>query len=67
MFFNKICSIKFTILLLLYRDENVLKEWRRDKRSYSKAMAKAMKRNEGIIEKNFITLCYRYIKYSFNR
>lgn len=51
VFFNKICSIQFTIILLLYRDENVLKEWRRDKRSYNKAMAKAMKRNEGIIKK----------------
>lgn len=42
----------------MFRDENVLKEWRRDKRSYSKAMEKAMKRNAGTIKKrlNYIIL-----------
>ncbi|XP_026669004.1 leucine-rich repeat-containing protein 27-like isoform X2 [Ceratina calcarata] len=37
---------KQTSKLQKMKDEDVLKEWRRDRRSYSKAIEKAMKRNE---------------------
>lgn len=33
------------------RDENVLKKWRRDRRSFCISMEKAMKRSEGILTK----------------
>ncbi|XP_033318343.1 E3 ubiquitin-protein ligase LRSAM1-like [Bombus bifarius] len=47
LWFSKLRELfaRQTALLQKIKDENVLKEWRRDKRSYSKAMEKAMKRN----------------------
>lgn len=33
---------------IIYRDSNTIKEWRRDKRSFSKSMEKVSRRNEGI-------------------
>ncbi|KOC65091.1 Leucine-rich repeat-containing protein 27 [Habropoda laboriosa] len=44
---------KQAIILQKIKDENVLKDWRRDKRSYSKAMEKAIKRNEDDIPFGF--------------
>lgn len=48
LWFSKLRDLiaKQTATIQKIKDENFLKEWRRDKRSYTKAMQKAMKRNE---------------------
>ncbi|CAL7938738.1 unnamed protein product [Xylocopa violacea] len=48
LWFSKLKELfcKETSKLQKIKDENVLKEWRRNKRSYSKSMENAMKRNE---------------------
>ncbi|KAK1130786.1 hypothetical protein K0M31_018895 [Melipona bicolor] len=55
LWFSKLRELfaRQTAILQKVKDENVLKKWRRDKRSYSKAMAKAMKRNEDDIPFGF--------------
>ncbi|XP_043518965.1 E3 ubiquitin-protein ligase LRSAM1-like isoform X1 [Frieseomelitta varia] len=55
LWFSKLRELfaRQTAILQKVKDETVLKEWRRDKRSYSKAMAKAMKRNEDDIPFGF--------------
>ncbi|CAK9823668.1 Leucine-rich repeat-containing protein 27 [Anthophora retusa] len=55
LWFSKLKELfsKENAILQKIKDENVLKDWRRDKRSYSKAMEKAMKRNEDDIPFGF--------------
>ncbi|XP_017760317.1 PREDICTED: E3 ubiquitin-protein ligase LRSAM1-like [Eufriesea mexicana] len=55
LWFSKLKELftKQTAVLQKIKDEKVLKEWRRDKRSYSKAMEKAIKRNEDDIPFGF--------------
>nr|XP_012148126.1 PREDICTED: probable serine/threonine-protein kinase roco5 isoform X1 [Megachile rotundata] len=55
LWFSKLKELfaKQTSILQKVKDENALKQWRRDKRSFSRSMEKAMKRNEDDIPFGF--------------